>query len=170
MHNSFFGDVAVAHSSTDDSATRTTLSSNVFSASGGYQIPLGPAGIGQICPIASAAYVSGPNNISGTNVDASGDLFAFGATAGMVVSKSPTFEFLPAVGLAFDYQSATLKGDAFGIPVNVSGDIRLGTLTLTPGMVFNRVVSLAPAVAIPFGNKQAKTTYGVAVAVNFPSR
>lgn len=158
--NAFFGELSVARTSDggDDSFFDARLM-------GGYQMPLGTQNKLQFCPRIGVGHISGPNNVGGSNIDISGNEFVFSSTIGLLASEAPGFEFIPSMGIAYETQYFTFSsptGDT-----HVKGT--LGTIMFTPGLVFNRMITVQPNVMFPFGVDGRDVTYGFTVSFNFSS-
>jgi len=148
-------------------------SSFTFGAGAGYQLSLDKRKIVHLCPIASVAFASGPNDI---DVFGDGSLvldlnetdFEFGVALGAVASRSGQTQIIPAGSLAF--VSATVKAKDQVSGASDSQSETFGLLSLGLGLVFNQVFTLRPAVAVPFGLDGASTTFGVTLSVTFGQR
>jgi outer membrane autotransporter protein len=163
-----FGQLSIGTTSFDN----LEGSSFTFSGGGGYQFSLDERNIVHLCPIASVAFASGPNDIDvfgdGSLVlDLSETDFEFGVALGAVASRSGQTQIIPAGSLAF--VSATLKAKDQVSGASDSQSETFGLLGLGLGFVFNRV-TVRPGVAIPFGLDGASTTFGVTLSVNFGQR
>ena len=161
-----FGQVSIGTSSFDE----LDGSSFNFGGGAGYQFSLDQRGLFFLCPTGSVGFTSGPNDIDvfgdgSLVVDLSETDLVFGLSAGAVASRSGQTQIVPVASLAF--VSATFK-----LSDDVSGDSdsdteTFGLASLGLGFVFNRVVTVRPGVALPFGLEGAATTFGVSLSVNF---
>jgi hypothetical protein len=161
--NAFFGELGVARTS---DGGESSFDARLM---GGYQMPLGTQNKLQFCPRIGVGHISGPNNVGGSNVDISGNEFLFGATIGLLASESPGFEFVPSMGIGYTTQYITLSGTAGGTTVDTHVKGTFGTIMFTPGLVFNRMITVQPNVIFPFGVDGRDVTYGFMVSFNFSS-
>jgi hypothetical protein len=161
-----FGQVSIGTTSFDN----LDGSSFNFGGGAGYQVSLDKRRIFHLCPIASVAFASGPNDIDvfgdGSLVlDLSETDFEFAVALGAVASRSGQTQIIPVGSLAF--VSATLKAKDQVSGTSDSQSETFGLLGLGLGFVFNQVFTLRPNVAIPIGLEGASTTFSVTLSVNF---
>lgn len=161
-----FGQFALATTSFDD----FDGSSRSFAAGAGYQLTLGQSGLVHLCPIASVAFTSGPNNIDvfgdgSVVLDLSETDFVFGLAVGGVASQSGQTQIIPTGSLAL--VNATLKATDDVSGASDSESESFGVLGLGLGFVFDHVLTLRPNVSIPFGLDGASTSFGVTIGVSF---
>jgi hypothetical protein len=157
--NSLFGSADVVRTQFDD----VDASANGFNLLGGYSIAMNTSRTVQLCPIVGFAYQSGPDFDTGFGtVSGSVRAFAFGGSMGTTVPMSPTFDLVPFGGASYemDHFSSTIGG------VSGSSDHNTTIVQLGAGLVFNKVVTVQPSVAIPT-ESGAKPTYGISFAFNF---
>jgi hypothetical protein len=144
-----------------------------FAGGAGYQFTLDQRGLVHLCPAASVAFASGPNNIDvfgdgSVVLDLSETDLVFGLGIGAVASRSGQTQIIPNGSLAF--VSATAKGSDDVSGTSDSQSETFGLFTMGLGFVFNQVFTLHPSVTIPFGLDGASTTFGVTLSVTFGQR
>ena len=155
----FFGSFGIGSISYDDlDGSSTTVTGEV-----GYQVGLGATQTLQLCPIASATLGFGPNDILGSDIDASFRDLSFGLALGGTLHGTPQFRVIPSGSVALVH--ATQKYDD-GVDSESESDT-FGIFSLGVGLVFNRVVTLRPGMGIPFGLDESDPVWGVALAVSF---
>jgi len=164
-----FGQLGIGTTSFDE----VDGSSFNFNGGAGYQVPLGQKGIVYLCPTASVAFASGPNDI---DVFGDGSLvldlnetdLAFGLALGVIASRSGQTQIIPAGSLSFVHATLKAKDQVSGASDSQSESF--GMLALGLGFVFNQMFTLHPGVAIPFGVDGASTTFGLSFSANFGQR
>jgi hypothetical protein len=131
--------------------------------SAGYQAALDPAASLGLCLSGSFSYTSGPNNIQGTGIDASSTGIGVGMSLGGIAYASSGVKVVPAVSISALRSTSKLK-DRSGY--SESSSDTYGMLAFTIGFsIANDVFTFGPAVYIPLGLEQGKTTFGVALEV-----
>jgi len=164
-----FGELSIGTTSFD----QVDGSSFNFGGGAGYQVPLGQKGILYLCPTASVAFASGPNDI---DVFGDGSLvldlyetdFSVGLGLGTIASRSGQTQIIPTGSLSFVH--ATLKGTDQISGASDSQSESFGILAIGVGFVLNETFTLHPGVAIPFGLDGGSTTFGLGFSVNFGQR
>jgi hypothetical protein len=155
----FFGSFGFGAVTYDDlDGASTTVSGAV-----GYQVGLGATQTLQLCPIASASLGFGPNDIMGSDVDASFRDFSFGVGLGGTLHGTPQFQVIPAGAVSFAH--STLKFDD-GVDSESDSDT-FGIVSLGVGLVFNRVFTLRPGMSLPFGLDESDPVWGIALGLSF---
>jgi hypothetical protein len=155
-----FGGVSVGTISYDDFDGNTTA----IGAQLGWQVPLGTATRVELCPVAGAAYGSGPDNFLGSGSDLSSWSAGFGLQLGFSTGSNPQFRIVPTAGAALAYSKLEFEG---GFLDGEEEDDTYGLFTLGLGFVVNTRVSILPSVEIPAGLEDADPTFGITVGVNF---
>ena len=143
---------------TDESATS-------YGAELGYSLNISGKGSLEVCPILGLAYASAEASDGGVTVDVSSRTFSAGFAIGGVAASTPTFAFVPSIGLAYANQNVELESG--GVSFDVSEDF--GVITLVPGLVFNQRITVRPNVAFPVGLDDSDPTYGIGISFNFGS-
>lgn len=161
-----FGQFVVGTTSYDD------MEGSTFSVGGGagYQFKLDNKDIVQLCPLASVAFGSGPNDIDvfgdGSFVaDLSETDFAIGLSLGVIAANSGETQVIPNASLSFASATVKVKDQVSG--ASDSETESYGRFGLGIGFVVSRVVTLQPGVSIPFGLDGASTSFNASVSVNF---
>ncbi len=144
------------------------LTDNGLGASVGYQVPLGTRW--QLCPKLNLSRSISTWLAGGTHVDYWNTSTGIGAALGVTAWSSPRFEFVPSAELTYAITSARWQSARQGIEHEAQGSVRGGGLSIAPGLIFGRTVTLRPFVSIPVGNKGAENIYGASIAINFGSR
>ena len=154
------------------STTYDELDGSTFSAGGGagYQFKLDHRNFAHLCPIASVAFGSGPNDVDvfgdGSFVlDLSETDLAIGLSFGVVAANSGDTQIIPNASLSF--VSATVKVEDQVSGASDSESESFGRVGLGIGFVVSRIVTLQPGVSIPFGLDGASTSFTAAVGINF---
>jgi len=164
-----FGQLGIGGTSYDN----LNGSSFNFGAGGGYQVSLDKKNFAHLCPVASIAFSSGPNDIDVFNdgslvLDLRETDFDFGVAFGAMAYQSGQTQIIPTASLAF--VSATVKAKDQVSGISDSQSDTFGSLGLGLGFVFNQVITLRPGVSIPIGLDGASTTFGVTLSLNFGRR
>lgn len=134
-----------------------------FSAHVGYSIPVGASKKVEFCPVAMVEHLAGPKFDTGFGTaEVSGNGFGVGGTFGGAASTSPNFDFVPFAGLMYLHASSSFEFQ--GTKETQSDDF--GKLDLGAGFVLNRVVTVQPSVAIPFGLDGADPVYSLSITIN----
>jgi opacity protein-like surface antigen len=157
--NSLFGSADIIRTQFDD----IDASATGISLQGGYSIAMNTQRTVQLCPLVGFAYQSGPDFDTGFGtVSGSVRAFALGGSIGTTIPMSPTFDFVPFGGASYemDHFSSTIGG------VSGSDDHNTTIIQLGAGLVFNKVLTIQPAVSIPT-ESGSKPTYGISFAFNF---
>ncbi|HEY2164527.1 MAG TPA: hypothetical protein VGH04_11075, partial [Gemmatimonadaceae bacterium] len=140
--NSLFASADVSRTSFDN----IDGSATGFTVEGGYSIAMNTQRTVQLCPVLGFAYQSGPDVDTGLGtVSSSVRAFAFGGTIGTTVPMSPTLDFIPFGGAAYemDHVTGTFNG------LSSSSDQNYTNIQLGAGFVFNKVLTIQPSVSIP---------------------
>lgn len=129
----------------------------------GYQLAVGTKQQFEVCPVATAQYGFGRNDV----FEADDKLSTRGLTAGVAVGTAlgtnEKLRIVPNAALAFayaqnKYESSLGDGD-------VSESFALATLGL--GFVFNSSFGLAPTVSFPIGLDNGDASFGLTGSVHF---
>lgn len=153
-----FGSVSVAGIRYDGDASATLLD-----FSGGYSVPAKSLPSLEFCPVASFSHQFGPNE-GGVNTSANN--FSFGAALGRSLVATPTMNIVPFADLRFVHTSVSVDSDLG----NFDGSDNYGSLGLGAGLVFNRTVTLRPAVVIPIALENGSTIFQISLAFNIGGR
>ena len=161
-----FGQVAISTISYDE------VDGSTFSVGGGggYQFKLDDRDFAHLCPTASVAFGSGPNDVDvfgdGSFVlDLSETDFAIGLSLGLVVANSGHTQIIPTASLSF--VSATVKVEDQVSGASDSETESFGRVGLGIGFVLSRVVTLQPGAIIPFGLDGSSASFYAGVGLNF---
>lgn len=161
-----FGQVVIGTTSYDE------LDGSTFTVGGGagYQFKLDSRGFAHLCPTASVAFGSGPNDLDvfgdGSMVLDLGETdFSIGLSFGVVAANSGNTQIVPTASLSF--ASATVKVEDQVSGASDSQTETFGRLGLGVGFVVSHSVTLQPGVTIPFGLEGASTTFLAGVGINF---
>jgi hypothetical protein len=120
----------------------------------------------QFCPLASFGYESGPDVGSSVGtVSSSAHAVGFGGSFGGTVPATPSVDFVPSIGAQYVIQQAS----ATALGTSVSSSTNFTAIQIGAGFVFNRTVTLRPAVSIPVGLTSGKSTFELVFAFNFGS-
>jgi hypothetical protein len=139
-------------------------SGTVVGIGAGYSADLNPAKTVQFCPQVSYVHQSGPDIDFGTGtISTSAYAIGFGGSIGSTVPVSPTLDLVPFGGASYivSHASATMGGTTDSESQNYTD------LTLGAGFVFNKTLTLQPAVSIPVGVDGAKSSFQLAFGFNF---
>jgi hypothetical protein len=132
----------------------------------GYAINVNPAHTVQFCPLVSAAFQSGPDiDYGNSTIETSIRAFGFGGTLGGAVPVTSTLDLVPFAGALFvtERLSATLDGTSDSQSANS------GLLDVGAGFVINKTLTLLPSVSVPFGIDGGKSSFELAISLNFGS-
>ena len=146
---------------TDDSGTWLGLDL-------GYSFTMAPNSPLAICPAVGIGFLSADIDEGGFSAEISGRQVSVGVSIGGVASSTPTFAFVPAVGLFYANEDAESEG---AIEFDESEDY--GIITVAAGMVFNQRITLRPNILFPIGLDESDPVFGIGIAFNFgtpPSR
>ena len=156
--NGLFGGLYAGRTSFDDTdETATNYGGHL-----GFAVPVDQARKVELCPVATLDRVSATFASGFGDLELTGTRYGFGFGVGAIASSSPTFDFLPFMSLAFNH--ATSEVSLAGTSEKSNED--LGILTLGAGLVLNKLVTIQPNVAIPFGIADDDPVYGVTIAIN----
>jgi hypothetical protein len=114
----------------------------------------------RFCPTASLGYTNGPD--AGTANSSMID-YAIGGAVGTVWSASDDVAIVPSATLS--WTGARLKVEQGGN--SVTGSDSWAQARLAAGIVFNRAITVAPVVTIPFSDAGGDTRFGFAASYNF---
>lgn len=131
----------------------------------GYQVKASASGRAQVCPVLSASYGWGPNDIAGSGSDLTVKNFSFGLAFGSAMGSGEV-ALVPSASVAFVYSSASV--DVFG--GTFDGDDTYGMAGIGLGVLLNSQLSIRPSVSMPFGVEDAKPIYGIGVTLNYGGR
>lgn len=139
----------------------------VVSASIGWSIDAAPSGNVQFCPLGGFSYQNGPNvSSSFGDISTSAHAIAVGGSFGGVAMTSPGLDFVPFAGFSYYLASGTASVGGFSSTSNQN----YGELTIGSGFVMNHVLTIQPAVNIPVGLEDGKTSFSIALGFNFGGR
>jgi hypothetical protein len=157
--NGAFGGAYLGRTSLDDSNESATNYGGHF----GFALPVDQGKKVELCPTLTVDAVSAEIETGFGAAELSGTRFGAGFGVGGVASSSPTFDFVPFGSVAYNHAKSKLT---FGGTTDETSD-DFGILTLGAGFVLNKIVTLQPNVAIPFGIDDNDPVYGITVAFNF---
>lgn len=157
---SAFAGVNASRISFDDLSETATM----YGGHAGIALPVGASGKGSMCPFVAYDLQRGPNlEIFGSPAELSGSQLRLGLSVGGVLSSSPTADVIPYASLAY------LRGKSemtfSGTTESFKDD--MGAFTVGAGWVLNKVVTINPSVAIPFGSEDDDAIFAIALFVNF---
>lgn len=133
-------------------------------ATAGYAVAMNPAKTVQFCPLASFEYEKLPTIDTGVGTfEGSAHAFGVGGAIGGVIPASPTLDFVPFVGA--QYRAVSTSASFGGISGSGSGNYT--EVEVGAGFVLNHALTIRPAVAIPVGSEDGKSTFEIAFAFNF---
>jgi hypothetical protein len=156
--NGAFGGVYVGRTSLNDvDETLTNYGGHI-----GFAAPVDQAKKVELCPMALVDRATAEFDTGFGVGDVSATAYGLGFGVGGLASTSPTFDFVPFASVA--YYKATTKATFAGTTDKTSDDF--GILTLGGGFVLNKVVTLQPNVAIPFGIDNEDPAFGITIAIN----
>lgn len=144
------------------------LTDDGLGASVGYQVPIGTRW--QLCPKLNVSRSSSTWLASGTHLFYWSTSTGISAALGVTAWSSRHFEFVPSAELVYAISSARMQSATQGIEREARGSVRGGGLSITPGLIFGKAVTLGPFVTVPVGDKGAESIYGASVAFSFESR
>ena len=126
---------------------------------GGYEMSFESMPKLRLCPTASMGFMNGPNFGA---VETSTLHYSVGAAAGTAVAAAENIAIVPSAALS--WVGARAKATQGGTSATASDS--WFQARLAAGIVFNRAITIAPTVTIPFQDG-AENLYGVAVSYNF---
>jgi hypothetical protein len=126
---------------------------------GGYEMTFESMPRLRLCPTASFGFINGPD--IGT-IESSTMHYSVGAAAGTAVAASENIAIVPSAAIRWvGARDKTTQGGSSSTVSDSWFQARLAA-----GIVFNRAITIAPTVTIPFQDG-AENTYGVALSYNF---
>ena len=131
-----------------------------FGANAGYEMRFESMPKIRVCPTASLAYGNGPDILG---ADVSTLDFSFGAAVGGVVTASDNLAIIPSAHLGL----TGLRASAEANGQSASDTETWFQARLSAGFVFNRAITVAPVVTIPFSDVGGDTRFGFAASYNF---
>lgn len=141
------------------------ISSNGIGAAVGYQVDVGTRV--QLCPKLQVGHASSVMYAGRTRIDWGSTTTGFSTMAGATAWSSVSFDFVPSAELGYYVASAHQSLSTYGVKDGMTANERYGGLYLSPGLVFQKSVSLSPSVGFPIGVKGGHVVYGVGLAFNF---
>jgi hypothetical protein len=154
--NGAFSGAYVGRTSLDD----VDESATNYGAHIGFSAPLDAARKVEICPIATADRISANFDFGLGAAELTGTRYGVGLAFGGIAGSGPTLDFVPFASLAYNH--ATSESSFGGTTDKTSDDF--GILTLGAGLVLNKVFTIQPNVAIPFGIENEDPVYGITIA------
>jgi hypothetical protein len=139
-----------------------------LSASLGYQLDVGGAGRGQICPMASTSLRLGPNNAFGSGVDRSTFSGGIGLAGGATFPLRPLLSLVPAVAVGVGHRIHQARSSA-GVNLFRIAET-YGIAQFHVGLVVNQNLSIRPGVEIPLGLEGGDAAAGLTVGYRFGRR
>jgi hypothetical protein len=131
-----------------------------FGANGGYEMRFESMPKIRVCPQASLSYGNGPD-FAGADVHTLN--YALGGSVGSVVSASENVAIVPSASLSWVGIRATAEAGGSSATASDSW----AQARLAAGIVFNRAITVAPVVTIPFSDAGGDTRFGFAASYNF---
>jgi len=113
-----------------------------------------------LCPLASLAFVAGPDV---GPVDVSSAALQGGASIGVVASQSGEMMVVPFFGLSVLYQRVSTEVGGIDASVDDTG----GVADLGVGLILNRTVGITPLVSIPFSTGTDDAVFTIRFTFNF---
>lgn len=144
------------------------VTNNGLSASVGYQVPIGTRL--QLCPKLSVSRSKSTLNSGGTRVDYWGNSTGISTAVGVTAWSSRRFDLVPSAELSYAISSARMQAATRGIESEARGSYRTGGLSIAPGLIFGKVITVSPFVTIPLGMRGARNISGVSVAISLGPR
>ncbi|MDP1892468.1 MAG: hypothetical protein Q8K55_16405 [Gemmatimonadaceae bacterium] len=144
------------------------VSSNGLSASVGYQVPIGTRW--QLCPKLNLSRSKSVLNSGGTRVDYWGNTVGISTAVGVTAWSSRRFDMVPSAELSYAVSSARMQAATRGIENEARGSYRGGGLSIAPGLIFGKVITVNPFVMFPLGVRGARNVSGVSVGISFGPR
>lgn len=152
-----FGSIGLGGVSYDD------LDGSSFGVSTSFGMDLmGSAGSLSVCPIATASFGFGPNDIFGSGIDHRSRSFAGGLAIGGLVASTEAMQIIPMVAAQFVHHTSTFED---GID-SISESDTYGVLTLGVGLNAQRVLTFTPYLALPLGLDGADPEFGFMLSVS----
>lgn len=142
-----------------------SLSSTKYGGSVGYQVRLGSRV--HVCPTLDVSATNASWNVGGTHLDYGNTTLGVSAAIAAVAWSSPRFDVVPAARLSYFTYAARAQSARLGIERESTGSGRLGSLGLSTGLIFRKVITVQPFMAIPLGYTGGATTYGVSFGISF---
>jgi len=151
----FLGGVLARTSDNENS----DVNAMTFGARGGYEMSFESMPRLRLCPVASLSYTNGPDlgPISNSRIG-----YSLGAAVGTVLPASDAIAIVPSAALS--WTGARDKTEQNGASATASDS--WFQARVAAGIVFNRAITIAPTVDIPF-EEGAEATFGVAFSYNF---
>jgi hypothetical protein len=135
-----------------------------YGASVGYQVPVGAARQAQVCPVGSFNYRKADAlDFFGSEMKMSGRLFAVGLAVGAPFAAGATTSFVPFGSVSLASARGTVEFEG----VKESSSETYGIVDVGAGFVFNRTVTLRPALSFPVGLEGSEATIGLSLGFNF---
>lgn len=156
--NGLFGGVSIGRTSFDD----TEETAMNYGGHVGFGLPVDQGKKVELCPIAGLNRVTATFASGFGDIELTGTQYSFGFGIGGTASSSPTFDFVPFAGVSFNH--VTSEVSLSGTSEKSSDD--LGILLLGAGLVLNKIVTIQPNIAIPFGIEDPENAYGITIAIN----
>ncbi|MFA6166931.1 MAG: hypothetical protein WC700_09960 [Gemmatimonadaceae bacterium] len=141
---------------------------NGLSASVGYQVPVGTRV--QVCPTLSVGRSTFTYYTSRSHVDYWGTATGISTSVGVTAWSSSRFDFVPSAELAYSRSSERMQSATRGMENEAQGTYGSGGLSITAGLIFGKVISVSPFVALPVGVRGANNVSGISVAISFGNR
>ncbi len=138
----------------------TDLNALRFGGNAGYEMRFESMPKLRLCPVASFGYMNGPD--AGTANTTIMD-YSLGAAVGTVLPASDNVAIVPSATLAWTGERAEIEQGGGSI----SGSESWMQARLSAGIVFNRAITIAPVVTIPFSDEGGDTRFGFAASYNF---
>lgn len=159
---SYFAGIGVGGRSVDGADGSTLLVRGQL----GSQVAVSTTGRVQACPLLSADFGFGPNDIDGLGTDFTSRAFGFGVALGGVIAQNENVSLVPSVSAGYRYDAGTFDGP--GGSTTVSDTYAMFGAAL--GLVLGESLAIRPSVLLPVGVDDAKAIFGIGVALNFGGR
>jgi len=131
-----------------------------FGGNAGYEMRFESMPKIRVCPQASLSYGTGPD-IAPADVHTLN--YALGGSVGTVLSASDNVAIIPSATLSWVGIRATAEANGQSATASDSW----GQARLAAGIVFNRAITVAPVVTIPFSDAGGDTRFGLTASYNF---
>ena len=128
----------------------------------GLQGSLGTEKRAQLCPVITAAFAFGPNDIDSTHQDYSEIDISLELDGGFIAARGKDVQLIPTASLTFGNALAKYSWANGGGYTDTES---YGILAFGFGVILSDHASLKPSIAFPFGIKGASVTYGIRFAV-----
>ncbi|HLV26072.1 MAG TPA: hypothetical protein VKZ41_07140 [Gemmatimonadales bacterium] len=115
-----------------------------------------------VCPIISASFGFGPNDIFGLGVDHKSSAFSGGIALGGVMARTESMEIAPMISGQVVHGTSKFSDGTD----SVSESDTYGVLTLGIGLIAQKVFSFTPFVGIPLGLDGADPEFGLRFGVS----